>query len=458
MRAAAGSAFMHRSGRFLHSPTRVTSQRPRRARVAGRRSFSKRLFSSACLTALLLLVAWALVRGGHPTRPQRPTSPPATTTAASAQRHSPTASVQLGVVRSTRMAAPLQDAAAARIGDASVLLAGGLTAADTSSDAVSIVGPDSERPLGRLPSALHDAAAVQIGRATYLFGGGNGTSQLDQVLRIDMTGRVTVAGRLPAPSSDQVAAVVGGTAYVVGGFTGSRWLDTIVAWRPGRPGRVVARLPTPIRYAAATAAAGRLVIAGGSLPTGTASRAVLVFDPRSDRVHRIATLPVPITHAAAAAIERTVFVIGGRRSALGTPTSRIVAVDMPSGRVRAGGVLRAPLSDLAAVTLGRRVLVAGGRGEHGTVASLTELAPRAAPTAAAPTDVRARGAVDVYAADRADHLTGAARYARPLVYVPNSQSNSVDVIDPRTFRIVEHFDVGVLPQHVVPSWDCARCT
>ena len=36
-------------------------------------------------------------------------------------------------------------------------------------------------------------------------------------------------------------------------------------------------------------------------------------------------------------------------------------------------------------------------------------------------------------------LTGAARLARPLVYVPNSHSNTVDVIDPRTYKIVEHF-------------------
>jgi DNA-binding beta-propeller fold protein YncE len=50
-------------------------------------------------------------------------------------------------------------------------------------------------------------------------------------------------------------------------------------------------------------------------------------------------------------------------------------------------------------------------------------------------------------------LTGAARLARPLVYVPNSESASVDVIDPRTYRIVEHFAVGALPQHVVPAWD-----
>jgi len=171
-------------------------------------------------------------------------------------------------------------------------------------------------------------------------------------------------------------------------------------------------------------------------------------------VRRIATLPAPTTHAAAAGLGQTVFVIGGRGSAVGTPNDRIVAVDLPGGRIRRGGRLPAPLSDLAAVTVGRRVLVAGGRGTSGTVATLTELAPRAARlSAAAPRSVRRRQALDVYAADRTGRLTGAARYARPLVYVPNSQSDTVDVIDPSTFRIVEHFAVGGLPQHVVPAWD-----
>jgi YVTN family beta-propeller protein len=40
-----------------------------------------------------------------------------------------------------------------------------------------------------------------------------------------------------------------------------------------------------------------------------------------------------------------------------------------------------------------------------------------------------------------------------LIYVPNSQSGTVDVIDPRTFHVVEHFTVGALPQHVVPAWN-----
>jgi YVTN family beta-propeller protein len=39
------------------------------------------------------------------------------------------------------------------------------------------------------------------------------------------------------------------------------------------------------------------------------------------------------------------------------------------------------------------------------------------------------------------------------IYVPNSVSNTVDVIDPNTMQIVDHFDVGTEPQHVVPSYD-----
>jgi DNA-binding beta-propeller fold protein YncE len=60
---------------------------------------------------------------------------------------------------------------------------------------------------------------------------------------------------------------------------------------------------------------------------------------------------------------------------------------------------------------------------------------------------------NVYAADAAGRVSAAARSARPLVYVPNSQSNTVDEIDPRTYKIVRQFHTGATPQHVVPSWD-----
>jgi DNA-binding beta-propeller fold protein YncE len=40
-----------------------------------------------------------------------------------------------------------------------------------------------------------------------------------------------------------------------------------------------------------------------------------------------------------------------------------------------------------------------------------------------------------------------------LVYVPNSLSNTVDVISQRTFKIVKEFATGGLPQHVTPAWN-----
>ena len=39
------------------------------------------------------------------------------------------------------------------------------------------------------------------------------------------------------------------------------------------------------------------------------------------------------------------------------------------------------------------------------------------------------------------------------VYVPNHMANSVSVIDPATLKVTHTFNVGLNPQHVVPSWD-----
>lgn len=60
---------------------------------------------------------------------------------------------------------------------------------------------------------------------------------------------------------------------------------------------------------------------------------------------------------------------------------------------------------------------------------------------------------DVYAADRPNKLSATVRDFPARIYVPNTESNSVDVIDPSRFRIIDHFEVGKEPQHVVPSYD-----
>jgi DNA-binding beta-propeller fold protein YncE len=61
--------------------------------------------------------------------------------------------------------------------------------------------------------------------------------------------------------------------------------------------------------------------------------------------------------------------------------------------------------------------------------------------------------INVYAATGPDGLSDVVKEFPDRVYVPNSGDNAVDVIDPHTFTIVDHFRVGLQPQHVVPSYD-----
>jgi YVTN family beta-propeller protein len=41
----------------------------------------------------------------------------------------------------------------------------------------------------------------------------------------------------------------------------------------------------------------------------------------------------------------------------------------------------------------------------------------------------------------------------PRVYVPNSTAGTVDVIDPLTMKVVDHYAVGAIPHHIAPAWD-----
>jgi YVTN family beta-propeller protein len=81
----------------------------------------------------------------------------------------------------------------------------------------------------------------------------------------------------------------------------------------------------------------------------------------------------------------------------------------------------------------------------GSIAGSDLPAPVPPPTTPSP--------IDVYSADRPNELSPTVASFPSLVYVPNSESNTVDVIDPATMRVVNHFNVGQEPQHVVPSYD-----
>jgi YVTN family beta-propeller protein len=60
---------------------------------------------------------------------------------------------------------------------------------------------------------------------------------------------------------------------------------------------------------------------------------------------------------------------------------------------------------------------------------------------------------NIYSEASAGKLSPAVIHDLPRIYVPNLRGNSVSVIDPATYTVVDTFKVGRSPQHVVPSWD-----
>ena len=59
----------------------------------------------------------------------------------------------------------------------------------------------------------------------------------------------------------------------------------------------------------------------------------------------------------------------------------------------------------------------------------------------------------VYSSITTGRIDARVRDVPTRIYVPNNHSNTVDVIDPRTHRVVRSFSVGDSPQHVTPGWN-----
>src|SRR3954467_4198623 len=187
-----------------------------------------------------------------------------------------------------------------------------------------------------------------------------------------------------------------------------------------------------------------------SFPRRTASFASAACrrPPRTPRRQPAA----PARPAAAAAVGDVAYVVGGRGAASGSSTARVVGVDIRDGRIWSAGRLSTRRSDLGAATLGPRIVLAGGSGPAGTESRVSELLPVARRHVAA-ARVPTTPVGDVYAYAGVNMLAPVARTALARVYVPNSESGTVDVIDPHTYRVVDHFALGALTQHVTPAYD-----
>jgi YVTN family beta-propeller protein len=100
--------------------------------------------------------------------------------------------------------------------------------------------------------------------------------------------------------------------------------------------------------------------------------------------------------------------------------------------------------------------------DHGAVAQPpgqdAAVNPNMAPSATGAAPGAALGAHprSIYAAITTNRLSPRVARLPVRVYVPNNHSNTVDVIDPKTFRVVRSLRVGIGPQHVTPAWDLRR--
>jgi YVTN family beta-propeller protein len=99
-----------------------------------------------------------------------------------------------------------------------------------------------------------------------------------------------------------------------------------------------------------------------------------------------------------------------------------------------------------------------GCSSHGDEARHTKAAalpakPKAVASAGLPGMPPVLDPDDIYSADRPGKLSPVVRGFPSRVYVPNTSSNTVSVIDPTTYKVIGTIPVGVQPQHVVPSWD-----
>jgi outer membrane protein assembly factor BamB len=313
-----------------------------------------------------------------------------------------------------RLPAPIERAVAVRDGQR-VLIAGGLDTSGTTVGGVFALDPASGKltSLGSLPSPVHDAAGAMIGGRLLVFGGGSAAGT-DLVQSFDpATGAGQVAGHLPVVLSDLSAVAIGPTVYLVGGYDGSAPRREIYATTDGARFRLVARLPLGLRYPAVAASGGTIVVAGGQGPHGLSS-AVYGVDPGTGSVHRIASLPTAVAHAAAFATQGVTYVVGGRDAA-DTPVDRVWRLE--PGATKLAAVRRLPVatSDAAVAAAGGGTLLIGGATGAGAATSAQVLRATvgtgAAPSAGAspspgPTPLPSVSAAATSAAARARPFAG----------------------------------------------------
>jgi len=266
-----------------------------------------------------------------------------------------------------------------------LLVAGGLTPQATSSDAVTLLDPETgqTRHVGRLASATHDAAAALVGGQPLIFGGGEQTS-VAAVQAIGPDGVATVTGRLPGPRSDLSAVTAGGTAYLLGGYDGAAYDDAVLATTDGQRFRTVARLPVPVRYAAVAVSGGQIWVFGGQTPAGITS-VIQRVSPASGKAAVAGHLPQPTTGGSAFTLGGMLYIAGGQvaapagAGAAASPSAplatsgAVLGFDPGRRTVTTAGRLPVPVANAGVAILGGTAFLVGGNNGQRDVPTVTRL-------------------------------------------------------------------------------------
>jgi hypothetical protein len=239
-----------------------------------------------------------------------------------------------------------------------LLVVGGLTAADTTTQAILRVDParGAVNRAGQLPVPVHDAAGAVVNGRDLIFGGG-ATAVTSAVQDVTPGAPPQLISHLPQPRADLVAISDGRIGYVLGGFDGTQESTTILRTRDGRTFEVIGAVPVTVRYPAIAASAGSIWLFGGE-HEGKQITDVQRIDLTTGHGSVTGHLPSPLAHAGAFTLGGTVFVAGGRIGA--SPTNDVMRFNPKNVGFTAAGHLPAALSDFGVAVIGGTAYLVGG--------------------------------------------------------------------------------------------------
>lgn len=228
------------------------------------------------------------------------------------------------------------------------IIAGGLVAGDTTTDAVQLVdfGSGKVTRLSSLSVPVHDTAGgVDLAKAPIVIGGGN-TSEQSVVQAYGATGW-RVISHLPATRSDLSAVQsINGIPLILGGYDGATPAVGAVLGGDGDTWTGVGTLAVPLRYMAAAAAPDKTVWLFGGEVSGAESDTVQTFDPGTKKGKVVAHLPRPLGHMSAIAVGNKFLVMGGRTDASsGAMTDQMWWFDPATLTFSGAGRLPYPVAD-----------------------------------------------------------------------------------------------------------------